>query len=1108
MSPEKTAEDRSERNTEDVSFVKIALKKGYVTDEQAEAAFAEQQGIEEKGLGRKPLADILLAEGSLDAGRVKDVYEIQGKEEGFPRIKGYRIESKIGAGGMGTVYRARQESLDRTVAIKVLDPVLSRDRKFISRFLREARLVARLNHENIIVGIDVGKTRSGTYFFVMEYVEGVTVYDMLQKDGPLPERRSLEICRQIASALDHATRQSLVHRDIKPDNILITPKGVAKLCDLGLAKSTFPDHRLTQAGSTHGTPHYMSPEQARGQENLDIRSDIYSLGATLYHMLTGDVPFDGASAAVILLKHISEEAPSIRRLKPGISEASQDLIRRMMAKKPEHRHQTPEELASDIDRILEGGRPAAWKVPDSQAAVQDIDASLTAQPRIGSEAATQLYSREFAAVKRDPYVYLAYATAAAVLAACLVASAGGISRSLGAAGRPGTQAGGDGETPPPGPPQPDPAKVREEKAARENLEYALGWISSHPGDPEQQISRLMESVVWRYAGTLAAQKAKDKAAAICAGVDLKAREAAKGFEKELGFLVGKKDYGGIIRKLDKITEKFSYIDRFGLGASVPALRELQVRRASFEADARKERAGLEARAAESEAAGKFEEAAQFLESVKDLGIPPDPADRIRQLRRKAEQASGESERRESFRVGRKYMLGLLAPLLDETKARNYGKAAERCRAAATDPDFAPIREKIEVCGRAVDAAGSVWSRAIEELDRLKAGSAAVLILVRDPKAPDGARPVRGFAKPAAKDSVAIFSSTGSDGFFLEEVHYADLATSEVLGRAGLDGPGKSGSDFMSRGSFRAFESEFDAALREMDSASRLGENADALKALVADLKASVDEAGCAALYAAALERYAASQWKEASAAFSEIKDKYSSTSFFREYEEEFTRMFRDANRRLVSRPDVSGIFRGEYSALAGDAFQFNYDFRKILKDDIQVLSADFRSRGRGAWKPEGNGLSVSGPGMEWIGRMSGDFEVEARIRIDYVTASAEFMSVEFEGVPEACVFSLNAGGGANRITARSLNPHGGEDRVLAEDRTVEPLVAGREYLLTAALRGEEISLGVDGRHSCTARIRTGGMAGVSFKGLPHAVGFVQIRVKCKLEPEWVLRHNR
>jgi len=272
------------------------------------------------------------------------------------QIAGFAIVERIGQGGMGSVFKARQTSLDRIVALKVLPPSLARNTSFIERFQREARASAKLNHENIVQGIDVGQdSASGLWYFAMEYVDGPSLRDVLKQQGALPEEQALRITRSIASALECAQKSGIVHRDIKPDNILMASADMPKLADLGLAKQTHDDASLTLAGTTVGTPHYMAPEQVRGQaDRVDVRTDLYSLGGTLFHLVTGQTPFSGETPAVIMAKQLNDTPPRANKINPKVSDACARLIAKLMQKAPEKRIQTPGELMQQIDAILAG----------------------------------------------------------------------------------------------------------------------------------------------------------------------------------------------------------------------------------------------------------------------------------------------------------------------------------------------------------------------------------------------------------------------------------------------------------------------------------------------------------------------------------------------------------------------------------------------------------------------------------------------------------------------------------------------------------------------------------------------------------------------------------
>ncbi len=263
-----------------------------------------------------------------------------------------RIEKKLGSGGMGTVYLAHHDGLHRKVAIKVLPGDLAEEPGFIERFLREARLAARLEHPNVVQVYDVGEEQ-GTYYICMQYVEGKSLEAILRERKRISLQESLAIAKRVAVALGTAHKLGIVHRDIKPANILISREGVVKVVDFGLAKDRDAGRSISGSGQIMGTPHYMSPEQAQSG-NVDRRSDIYSLGATLYHLITGRRPFDGESPLSIVLKHVREEPVSPRLIDPSIPEAVCALIARMMSKDPSARHGAAEELVRDLDALKPG----------------------------------------------------------------------------------------------------------------------------------------------------------------------------------------------------------------------------------------------------------------------------------------------------------------------------------------------------------------------------------------------------------------------------------------------------------------------------------------------------------------------------------------------------------------------------------------------------------------------------------------------------------------------------------------------------------------------------------------------------------------------------------
>ncbi|MCS7236791.1 MAG: serine/threonine protein kinase [Thermoguttaceae bacterium] len=266
----------------------------------------------------------------------------------------FRIEEFIGGGGMGRVFRATDLRLERPVALKILPPDQAADGETRARFLNEARSAAKLVHPGFALVYEAGED-NGLLYIAFEFIEGVNLRTIVEKYGPRSVPEALRIVLQVAEALAHAAKLGVVHRDIKPSNILLTNEGTTKLIDLGLARLQIPGSdraELTASGVTLGTFDYISPEQARDPRTADQRSDIYSLGCTLFFLLTGRPPYPGTNVIEKLLQHQAEPPPDIRRLRPDVPPEVARLIMRMMAKQPQDRFQTAQELAAEVRRIL------------------------------------------------------------------------------------------------------------------------------------------------------------------------------------------------------------------------------------------------------------------------------------------------------------------------------------------------------------------------------------------------------------------------------------------------------------------------------------------------------------------------------------------------------------------------------------------------------------------------------------------------------------------------------------------------------------------------------------------------------------------------------------
>jgi serine/threonine-protein kinase len=480
-------------------FGRAAVERGLLTTAQLDCALEIQASLRRCGVQRD-LADVLVGEGFV---RREQLLDLSGAFPGQTPptrmneptrlerdlrslIPGCELVEKLGQGGMGEVYKARQLGLDRWVAVKIMRPALAEDPDFIRRFLLEARTAGRLRHENIVSALDCGAA-NGRYFMIMELIEGRPVSEILKERGRIPEREALEWTCQVADGLEYAWSHRIIHRDIKPQNLMLTREGVVKICDLGLCRSARLEASLTATGELNCTPTYASPEQARGERDLDIRSDIYSLGATLYQLVTGHPPFTGTSAGDLLVKHVTEPPVPPDRRDPGVSPGVSGLILRMLEKKRELRPSTPGALASRIRTLLSEGGP--------------LPATLTRPPASLSRPPTRRAEGEGVPSRRRPVLTVLrvlgvgaglYGTALLLLLAFRVS--------------PSRSATPSAVEPPPvvkSAPEP-PDELRAVSGAA--LKKALDFAREHPKDLAGQQS-LLERAAFQYDGTPAGAQA-------------------------------------------------------------------------------------------------------------------------------------------------------------------------------------------------------------------------------------------------------------------------------------------------------------------------------------------------------------------------------------------------------------------------------------------------------------------------------------------------------------------------------------------------------------------------------------------------------------------------
>jgi len=344
----------------DTEVGKLAVDMGLVT--RTEVEFCREHQKQASDPNGRSLSDLLVEHNFLTVNQAKRVRQviIDGKSS---RIPGYELIKEVGKGAMARVYSARQISLDRIVAVKILPKKMSDNRDFVERFYKEGKAAAKLSHNNIVQAIDVGESPDGFHYFVMEFVEGKTLYDMMasppQGEGKsFSEAEALDICIQIADALAHAHKRGLIHRDVKPKNIILTPLGVAKLTDLGLARQ-IDDKRAAglEAGKAYGTPYYISPEQIRGDMDIDFRADIYSLGATLYHLVTGRPPFEGETPAAVMHQHLKQPLVPADHVNTALSAGVGEIIDVAMAKRREDRYQSTEQMLEDLRLVQKNEAP-------------------------------------------------------------------------------------------------------------------------------------------------------------------------------------------------------------------------------------------------------------------------------------------------------------------------------------------------------------------------------------------------------------------------------------------------------------------------------------------------------------------------------------------------------------------------------------------------------------------------------------------------------------------------------------------------------------------------------------------------------------------------------
>ncbi len=341
----------------------------------------------------------------------------------------YELEELVGTGGMSSVFRARDRQLDRRVAVKILHEHYARDPEYLERFRREARAVARLSHPNIVTVIDRGDDGERQYI-VFEHVDGENLKELVVRSGRLPVRQALELALAIADGLSFAHQHGIVHRDVKPQNVLLSSEGEVKVTDFGIARSLHVDHGVTQTGTVLGTGEYLSPEQASGKQ-VSPATDVYSLGVVLWELLAGDVPFVGENFVAVALRHVNEPPPHLRERRTDVSPRLDAAVQRALAKDPASRFPSMAAFAKELRACLAEPEGTASPLPPED----DLALTLVTPPPVQAPAPVRR-RRPTRRSRRRPLVYalLAVVAAGVAFAAVVLLGGGGHDGALGGGG--------------------------------------------------------------------------------------------------------------------------------------------------------------------------------------------------------------------------------------------------------------------------------------------------------------------------------------------------------------------------------------------------------------------------------------------------------------------------------------------------------------------------------------------------------------------------------------------------------------------------------------------------------------------------------------------------
>ncbi|MFW6162935.1 MAG: protein kinase domain-containing protein, partial [Planctomycetota bacterium] len=710
---------------QDDEFIRFAVAGGHLTQEQADEARAALAEIEALG-GTASAPDLLQRRGLLDKrqiGRIHEAIASSKTAATVPKQLGaFELLEKLGEGGTGTVFKARQKGLERLVAVRVLAPRLARDQAYLKRFRREARAAARLTHPNVVAALDVGHS-DGFYYFAMEYVEGETVAEMLARAGPLGEAQALAIATEVAAALDHAHAKGVLHRDINPRNIMVTHDRQVRVADFGLAK---PIGRDAPPGADLdrflASPAYLAPEELRGESDVDGRADIYSLGVTLYQMLTGDLPFHGPTPVAVAAAAVAEPVPSLRSVLSDARIATARVLARMVAKDRSGRFATPAELHAALRSAASA--PRAAKGAPSRRAAGKARAARPPQAPTG---------RRFE--RRRKHKMLTYAIAAVAIAVHVAIFAalfpkvlkrwdGREEAHVPAPRPPSTVITPRTSTPPPAPgtsttaPSPDGQEMVD--AVQRALDRAVTFAADHPEAYASRVLRLREAV-GEWSGPSQGQLPREGFEVLLA-----LRNELKRAEEALDRAV-KAELAKRRTQAEEHFEAGRIAQAVGALQDVPdeltceaSTRRLGQLRRQFHDRAIERFASREEQARTLTRQQRYKEARALYTAAKGWGVPEVTRKAEAQIRNLDQLIAEHGAQTE--KAARRAYPTLARQIVTRLAERDYEGARKALDAAIVDPQLAPIRDKLRPFQDLVRAASEVWARVAAGVRQVEAGA--------------------------------------------------------------------------------------------------------------------------------------------------------------------------------------------------------------------------------------------------------------------------------------------------------------------------------------------------------------------------------------------------